>query len=264
MPGRKFKRQQPLFQTLLDGYRSLGPAHSKVAKLAGVSANMAQRAYEEGWPEFEWAPPIQQLLELEGRSVRSKLEFTDEVVQNLLKDPDVHKKLRDEVRKEAYAVANEDAAERLGQEAVLKERATLNALKTREEEAEVARLMRGRGRLLMSAGSSAMPEFMRMGSLLGKRMKLINDVEEKDLPQIDPHDLILLMTKYTDLQLKIALLVQAAQVIDRKAAGDPDFILQHQGKEMSVEDAMQILASASNMGVAGMKTSLDPEPGASN
>ena len=238
------KRTPELYHKLKESHREDEGNHHAAAKAAGCSYPAAKRAYEAGWPEFTWAPPIKVALQQDGVAVRANMQSTEDKVKLLLQDEDLKARLREEIRRDAHAQALRELAETQNKESLQRERAEQEALLARQEEAELAKYLRNRGRILLSAGARSLNEFVRLGDTLGRRLAILNNLPDDKLAREDPRELISIMGRYTDAVLKVGLLVQAAQAIERKAAGDPDFVLLHKQEAMSHDDAVNVIRNA--------------------
>jgi len=240
----RLRRNPDFYQQLLDAYRTHGINHALVSYHSNTSPATARKAFNIGWPEYEWAPPIRIALETEGYSVRAKIAQLDIDAQKALEDPELVLRIREEIRKEAYEAALKDMATYKSGDALEKEKAKLQAYQTRQEEAELGKYLRARSKVLLGAGSTAMGEFVKLGELLRRRIALLNATPDNLLGAIDPREIVSLMSRYADSVLKIGLVIQSAQAIDRKAAGDPDFVMLHKQQDMSYEEALKVIETA--------------------
>lgn len=248
MPHTRTVKTPELYEELVAGFRKSDNI-SLVSREAGVSYRFGAMAYTVGWPEFEWAPPIRYKLQVEGEVVRARMQAVEEeAARRMMEDPELLARLRAEIQTEAFEAAQRELSEGLKTAEAQREKARQQAANTRQEEAELAKLFRGRAKLLLAAGASPVQAFLKLGTVLEKRINLIIATPDKDLAQIDPQELISLLSRFTELQLKLATLAQVAQVIDRKAAGEPDFVFANRSGEMSYEEALKVLQSASVLG----------------
>jgi hypothetical protein len=241
----KLRRTPELYAKLMESYRTRGLSHVAAGRAGDCAKETARAAFELGWPEHPWAPPIKTALEAEGVTVRAKMDTTEASMNRALQNPDIRAQLLAEVRRDAYTVALADIETRKQGAAKDKEQAQLQAHATRQEEAELGKFLRARSKLLLGAGSAAMGEIVKLGDLLRRRIALLNKATtDAELVKIDPREVISLMDKYTGFVLKIGLVAQAAQAIDRKAAGDPDFVMLHKQQDMSYDEALKVIESA--------------------
>ena len=240
----RLKRTPEFYEKLMSAFREHGSAWGKVSDACKCDPKTARKAYEEGWKEYEWAPPIQLALEQEGVAVRARLSV-DSMVDAMLQNPEVVERIREEIRREAYQHAlKEMEAGRGGIEAG-KEKAAVEAQKTRVEEANIAKSLRTRVSVLLGQTTPIISALQGVATKLKTRLEQIAKIDDADLEKkLDPIVTLNMLNRTADYLQKLALLAQSAVLIDRKAAGDPDFVLGLKQEEMSYDDAVKILQGA--------------------
>lgn len=242
----KLRRTPELYARLKHAYATVGLNHSYAAKLGKCGIQTAKKAFEVGWPEYEWGAAIKEALQAEGVTVRARINETDREVQRLQGDPVVMRRLRDEIRKDAYTRALKDIEAKQQTAKSEREAAQVQAVKVREDEAELAKFLRLRAKALLGAGSPVLAELINLGKLLTRRLALLNATPDHELSGVDPRAVIAIMSDYTKYVKQCGEVIQAAQVIDRKAAGDPDFVMAHRNQDMSYEEALKVMATATD------------------
>lgn len=212
---------QEQYDLMVEAFREQPGNASHAGRKAGCTHHTAKRAYERGYPDRGWIP-IKEIVQKEADAARA-------------------------ARERAYATQTAEAAEvqndlhlaRLKQELEEKEQARQDAIRTRKEEGQVIRAMRG-----VAGSSLAMLGQINAGGIeYAKRMRqALESGKDPDTgavltlkQQAEMHRIFARAAK------DAAAVAKAAIECERLIMGQPTEIIGISAASMTEEDALHVL-----------------------
>lgn len=212
----------------------------KVAEIVGVHKQTARKAWDEGWPEYEWGRPIGRLLEIDQREARAAvIEAREKIAKE---------RAEEYASKELQALHDAEVeAKKKAIEAQLEiEKIKLDAVKSVVEQVQAIRLARSN-----LSGLSAVHQ--RIIVALYKQAARI----EREIAQDKEMSIATYLKRVTQAGRAMKTILQAlreAQEAEALLTGRPTQIIEErstggnsEGGEMTPEQAEEILKRAASV-----------------